>query len=136
MIIAAMCVTGCTKEIVTPTKAAVSKYKLIQEGKQGKLKYRLYDMGTEYGSLYVEARSHRGHVNFIAQADADLNGYEMVLPDEHIPGFCWDCVDDCLETNVDNNTAVLVAMTPWCPECTLAFVTGIALGCVSIELGL
>ena len=134
-LIGAFAFTSCTKEVITP-KANTSEYKLIKEGKQDKLSYRIYDMGTEYGSVYVQARSPRGHVNFIAQANPDLTGYEFVMPDDYISPFCWDCVDDCLETNVDNNTAVLVTMTPFCPECTVAFVTGIALGCVAIELGL
>ena len=134
-LIGAFAFTSCTKEVITP-KANTSEYKLIKEGKQDKLSYRIYDMGTEYGSVYVQARSPRGHVNFIAQANPDLTGYEVVMPDDYIPTFCWTCWGDCVENSVDDNTALLVTMTPFCPECTVAFVTGIALGCASMELGL
>ena len=58
-LIGAFAFTSCTKEVITP-KANTSEYKLIQEGKQDGLKYRIYDMRTEYDSVYVEARSPRG----------------------------------------------------------------------------
>lgn len=125
---------SCTKEVITPK--ANDEYKLIEEGKQHGFKYRIYDMDTEYGSVYVEARSSRGSISFIAQANPDLTGYEVVMPDDYIPTFCWTCWGDCVEDSVDDSTTLIVTMTPFCPECTVVFVTGIALGCASIELGL
>ena len=137
--IIAITFSSCTKqeELIVPETKSIG-YKLIEQGKyKGKIKYRIYDMGTYNSAVYVEVETYRGdRMDYIVQANDDFTGWDIMLPDGHIPGLCWECWGDCIEGTVDNvvndQTAVTFAAAALCPECAVGFVLGVAIGCTPV----
>ena len=137
--IIAITFNSCTKQeelIIPETKS--TGYKLIEQGKHNnKIKYRIYDMGTYNSAVYVEVETSRGdRMDYIVQANDNFTGWEVVMPDDYTPAWCWECWGECIEATVDmvvdEQTAVSFAGAALCPECAVGFVIGVAIGCTPV----
>lgn len=136
--------SSCAKEEVAPNTTVSSVVDTLNVKAGGKLyakdsfnykgqrfNYRLFDLGTEHSAMRLEITNGVRKLDLVVQANEDFSGYDLVIDPDDINMWCWDCVGECVESVVDNNTALVVMMTPFCPECTVAFVGGALLGCTA-----
>jgi len=141
------CFSSCAKEAINPLPSIETTSTDVTTKKRGKLLvkdvyrhngrdygYKLYDLQTENSAVFVEMTDGRNTITFTVQQGIYQMGYDIVYNVDDEAAWCWECIGECVESVVDDHTALVVVMTPFCPECTVAFVGGAILGCTANQI--